>query len=108
MYSYGLANGNSTDKYKILHIGYKQHCWQYRLTITTAYIERDLSIIIDNKLTLHEHCSSAVAELLSIIRRSFEHTNANITIPNSGLFSNFYNFCDICENFPRKMFLHIN
>ena len=53
------------DKCKVLNIGCNQHCRQYRLerdTITTSDVERDLGIIIDNKLTFHEYCSSVVAK----------------------------------------------
>ena len=62
------------------------HCRQYRLgrdTIATSDVERDLGIIIDNKLTFHEHCSSVVAKanrLLGLIRRSFEYINADIIL----------------------------
>ena len=71
------------DKCKVLHIGSNQHYRQYRLGgdfITVSDAEKDLGILIDNKLTFHKQCSTAVNKankLLGIIRRSFEYINAD-------------------------------
>ena len=73
----------NVDKCKILHIGSNQHYRQYRLGgdfITVSDVEKDLGILIDNKLTFHKQCSTAVTKankLLGIIRRSFEYINAD-------------------------------
>ena len=66
-----------------MHIGSNQHYRQYRLGgdfITVSDVEKDLGILIDNKLTFHKQCSTAVTKankLLGIIRRSFEYINAD-------------------------------
>ena len=68
------------DKCKVLHIGSNQHYRQYRLggdLITVSDVEKDLGILIDNKLTFHKQCLTAVTKILGIIRRSFEYTNAH-------------------------------
>ena len=78
--------GFNVDKCKVLHIGSNQHNRQYRLGgdfIAVSDVERDLGILIDNKLTLHKQCSSAVAKankLLGIIRRSFEYINVDMML----------------------------
>ena len=78
--------GFNVDKCKVLHIGSNQHNRQYRLGgdfIAVSDVERDLGILIDNKLTFHKQCSSAVAKankLLGIIRRSFEYINVDMML----------------------------
>ena len=73
----------NVDKCKVLHIGSNQHYRQYRLGgdfITVSDAEKDLGILIDNKLAFHKQCSTAVNKankLLGIIRRSFEYINAD-------------------------------
>ena len=78
--------GFNVDKCKVLHIGSNQHNRQYRLGgdfIAVSDVERDLGVLIDNKLTFHKQCSSAVAKankLLGIIRRSFEYINVDMML----------------------------
>ena len=48
--------------------------------VIVSDVERDLGILIDNKLTFHKQCSSAVAKVLRIICRSFEYVNVDIML----------------------------
>ena len=67
-------------------IGSNQLIRQYRLGgdfIAVSDVERDLGILIDNKLTFHKQCSSAITKankLLGIIRRSFEYINVDMML----------------------------
>ena len=70
----------------MLHIGSNQRYREYRLgsdCITSSSIEKDLGILVDNKLKFHEQCSAVVAKanrLLGVIRRSFDCTNAEMIL----------------------------
>ena len=70
----------------MLHIGSNQHYRVYRLgsdCITSSSVEKDLGILVDNKLKFHEQCSAVVAKanrLLGVIRRSFDCTNAEMIL----------------------------
>ena len=76
----------NVTKCKVLHIGSNQHCREYRLgsdCITSSTVEKDLGILVDNKLKFHEQCSAVVAKanrLLGVIRRSFDCTNVEMIL----------------------------
>ena len=76
----------NVTKCKVLHIGSNQHNRVYRLgsdCITSSTVEKDLGILVDNKLKFHEQCSAVVAKanrLLGVIRRSFDCTNAEMIL----------------------------
>ena len=76
----------NVTKCKVLHIGSNQHYREYRLgsdCITSSSVEKDLGILVDNKLKIHEQCSAVVAKanrLLGVIRRSFDCTNAEMIL----------------------------
>ena len=76
----------NVDKCKVLHIGFNQQYRRYKLGedfINTSDVERDLGILIDSKLTFHEHCSTTAAKankLLGMIRRSFEYVNTDMIL----------------------------
>ena len=51
--------------------------------ITSSSVEKDLEILVDNKLKFHEQCSAVVAKankLLGMIRQSFDYTNAEMIL----------------------------
>ena len=68
----------NVTKCKVLHIGSNQHYRVYRLgsdCITSSSVEKDLGILVDNKLRFHEQCSAVAAKanrLLGVIRRLFD------------------------------------
>ena len=70
----------------MLHIGSNQHNRVYRLgsdCITSSTIEKDLGILVDNKLKFHEQCSAVVAKanrFLGVIRWLFDCTNAEMIL----------------------------
>ena len=70
----------------MLHIGSNQHYRVYRLgsdCITSSSVEKDLGILVDNKLKFHEQCSAVVAKankLLGMIRQSLDYTNAEMIL----------------------------
>ena len=76
----------NVTKCKVLHIGFNQHNRVYRLgsdCITSSTVEKDLGILVDNKLKFHEQCSAVVAKanrLLGVIRWSFDCTNAEMIL----------------------------
>ena len=76
----------NVTKCKVLHIGSNQHFREYRLgrdIIAPSNVERDLGILVDNKLKFHEQCSAVIAKankLLGMIRRSFECTDMNMIL----------------------------
>ena len=71
---------------KVLHIGFKQLHKEYRLgndCIVSSNVERDLGILVDNKLKFHEQCSAVVAKankLLGMIRQSLNYSNAGMIL----------------------------
>ena len=76
----------NVDKCKVLHIGFNQQYRRYKLGedfINTSDVERDLGILIDSKLTFHEHCSTTAAKankLLGMFRRSFKYVNTDMIL----------------------------
>ena len=70
----------------MLHIGSNHHYRVCRLgsdCITSSTVEKDLGILVNNKLKFHEQCSAVVVKanrLLGMIRRSFDCTNAEMIL----------------------------
>jgi len=65
---------------------FNQHYREYRLgrdIIASSNVERDLDILIDNKLKFHEQCSAVIAKaskLLEMIRWFFKYTDTDMIL----------------------------
>ena len=70
----------------MLYIGFKQLYKEYKLgddCIVSSNVEKDLGILVDNKLKFHEQCSAVVAKanrLLGMICWSFNYSNAEMIL----------------------------
>ena len=70
----------------MLHIGSNQHYRVYRLgsdCITSSSVEKDLGILVDNRLKFYEQYSAVVAKankLLGLIRRLCDCINAEMIL----------------------------
>ena len=68
---------NNVDKCKVLHLGYNNPKFRYELNnkvIQEVEQEKDLGVIVDNKLNFNEQCAAAVKkgnQVLGIISRNF-------------------------------------
>lgn len=74
----------NADKCSVIHFGKKNPCYDYKvadnsnLGVTTE--EKDLGILIDDKLTFKQHIESTVNkanQILGVIKRNFNHANSN-------------------------------
>ena len=69
----------NVGKYKVLHLGRRNQHYEYNmgdLTLETATEEKDLGVIIDEKLKFDKHTEAQVNKankVLGLIRRSFEN-----------------------------------
>jgi hypothetical protein len=72
------------DKCVVMHIGRKNNKFEYKLgdtVLTKSVQERDLGIIVDNRLKFSEQCNVAIKNAnstLAIIRRNIKNKNKNI------------------------------
>jgi len=73
-------------KCKRMHIGYGNPCQQYEmqgLTLEETSEERDLGVIVDQKLKFHAHCTTTAGKAfrtLGLIRKSFQRLDET-TVP---------------------------
>lgn len=77
----------NTEKCSVLHIGKTSYSNNYTITcqnvstiLKTSHLEKDLGILIDNKLKFDQHITSIVGKanrMVGLIRRSFDFLDAH-------------------------------
>ena len=74
------------DKCKILHLGNKNPCVKYKLygkEISVVEKEKDLGVLVDNKLNFDEQCATAAKkgnQILGIVKRNFSYLDRDIFV----------------------------
>jgi len=77
----------NTDKCVVTHMGCNKTNFQYMMgtqKLKDIQVERDLGVLVDNKLNFNEQCSKAVKEAnsaLGMIRRNIKTKSKEIVIP---------------------------
>ncbi|KAK4807163.1 hypothetical protein QYF61_024283, partial [Mycteria americana] len=77
------------DKCKILHLGQNNQRPQYRrgsVWLGSSFVERDLGVLVDNKLNMSQQCTAAATKanwILGCIHRGITSRDRDVIIPLS-------------------------
>ena len=88
------------SKHKVLHLGKNNPRHQYRLgaeLLQSGSVEKDLGVLVDNKLTLCQHCalvSKKAKGILGCIKRSVARRLRGVILPlYSALVGQLLEYC---------------
>jgi len=73
-------------KYRVLHLGRNNPMYQYRLgadLLESSSVERDLGVLVDNRLTMSQHCVLAAKKpngILGCIKKSMASRSREVLL----------------------------